>query len=151
VAYAVVLWLCASSVRPSVTSQYCIQTTLPIELVLVMHAFFHLSYSKKIQVFSVIRVLRSGAKFQTLDLENFLMASRLYCQQSLSVVEFVQQTYDGCHTVAEQYRWSTVTAHIHRSQKQHVKHSPITSPKCQPIFTILLRTDSVVNLKQKHI
>ena len=129
-ACAVVLWLCASSVRPSVTSQHCIQTTLPIESVLVMHAFFHLPTPRKFRFFSVIRVLRSGAKFQTLDFENFLMASRLCCQQSLSVVEFVQQTYDGCHTVAEQYRWSTVTAHIHRSQKQHVKHSPITSPNC---------------------
>ena len=45
-------------------------------------------------------VLPSGTSSQTLDLENFVTASRSCCQRNLSTIELVDNTYDGRHVVA---------------------------------------------------
>jgi len=71
------------SVRPSVTSRYCIDTTKRIELVFGMEASFHLSDT-------------FGTSSRTPDLENFATASRSRCQQnssSSSTDELVDGTY----------------------------------------------------------
>ena len=72
-----------ASVRPSVTSRYCIDTTKRIELVFGMEASFHLSDT-------------FGTSSRTPDLENFATASRSRCQQnssSSSTDELVDGTY----------------------------------------------------------
>ena len=66
------------SIRPSVTSQYCIETTGDIVLVFGTEASFHLRPTlcyKEIWVSPKIRVRPSGTLSQTLDLENFATAS----------------------------------------------------------------------------
>jgi len=71
------------SVRPFVTSRYCIDTTKRIELVFGMEASFHLSDT-------------FGTSSRTPDLENFATASRSRCQQnssSSSTDELVDGTY----------------------------------------------------------
>ena len=45
-------------------------------------------------------VIPSGTLSQTLDLENFVTASRPRCQQNSSTVELVDDTYDGRRVVA---------------------------------------------------
>ena len=85
------------SVRPSVTSRYCVETTGRIEPVFGMGASFHQSHStscyKKIWVSSKIRVLWDFVPNSGL----FATASRSRCQQnsssSSSTVEFVDNTY----------------------------------------------------------
>jgi len=84
------------SVRPSVTSRYCIETTgfwhgvfLPPISHCVVRKFGYTVSPK-------VRVLPSGILSQTPDLENFATASRFRCQQnssSSSTVEFVDDTY----------------------------------------------------------
>ena len=67
------------SVRPSVTSRYCIETTGRIELVFGMKASFYLC-CKEIRVSPEIRVLPSGTLSETPDLDNFATESRSRCR-----------------------------------------------------------------------
>jgi len=75
------------SVRPSVcTSQAgtCIKTTGRIELILAreLPSTYPTRSYKKVRVPPKIRVLYCGTLPQTLDLENFPMATRSRCQQN---------------------------------------------------------------------
>jgi len=85
------------SVRPCVTSRYCIETTGRIELIFGAEASFHLSYTvlqgklgiSKIGYFLWNFVPNSGQRI-------FATASRSGCQQnssSSSTVELVDDTY----------------------------------------------------------
>jgi len=76
-------------VRPSVTSQHCIETSGRIKLFLAWKlpsSYPGLCY-KEIWVSLKMRVLPSGTLFQTPDLENFATASRSRCQQNSSTVD----------------------------------------------------------------
>ena len=101
-AYAVIV---CPAVCLSATSRYCIETTGRFKLVLAwvlpstcpMHyviSKFESPPQKKTMV------LPSGTSSQTLDLENFVTASRSCCQRNLSTIELVDNTYDGRHVVA---------------------------------------------------
>ena len=84
------------SVRPPVTSRYCIETNGQIELVLawrILSTYSTLCYKKS---WVSARVLPSGTSSQTPGLENFAMTSRSHRQQnspSSSTVELVDDTY----------------------------------------------------------
>ena len=66
------------TVRPSVTSRYCSETT---RRRLLFSTYPTLCY-KKIWAHPKIRLLPSGTLFQTPDLENFAKARRSYRQQT---------------------------------------------------------------------
>ena len=97
------------SVRLSVTSRYCVETTGRIEVVFgmeILSTYLTLWY-KEMWVSPKITVLPCGTLSQTLDLDNFATASRSRCQQhssSSSTVEFVDDTYT---TIDESWLFST--------------------------------------------
>ena len=70
---------------------------------------------KEIRVSGIapIRALHSGPSSKTQDLENFRAASRSRCQQNLSTMELVDDTYDGRRVAAVYYTSSTVTLQLH--------------------------------------
>jgi len=110
------------SVRPSVRQSVCppqagIASKQRIEPgFFCMGASFDLSWCvcyKEIRVSPKIRVLPFGTLPQTLDLENFTMASRYCGQQNSSTTEPVDYPYDGRARRGWMHkfitRWSTVT------------------------------------------
>jgi len=78
------------SVRPSVTSRYCIERNGRNPAGFGTEASSHLSYTLRydeIRVSPKIRVLPSGTLSQTPDFENFATASRSCCQNNSSTVQ----------------------------------------------------------------
>ena len=90
------------SLRPSVTSRYCVETTGQIELVLarMLRCTYPTLCCKGIWVSPKIRVHFSELcpKLRTLNKQNFATVSRSHCQQNSSsssstTVELVDDTY----------------------------------------------------------
>ena len=93
--YAVVV---CPSVRLSVTSRHCIETTRRIELVFGTGASFNLFILYTVlRKFNISRITVHSCETlpQTLDIENFATASRWCGQQFSLTVAPVHYTYDG--------------------------------------------------------
>jgi len=90
---------CVRLSRPSVTSQFCIETTGRIELVFRIDAsstYPTLCYKEiRVGLSPNARVLPSGTLSRTLDLglKIFATASRSCCQQNSLTIELVDDTY----------------------------------------------------------
>ena len=93
------------SVRPSVTSQYCMDTAGRIGLGFWYRGLFiypTVCY-REIWVSPKVKVLPSEMLSLTLNFENFASASRWCCQQNSLTVELVDDTDDGRRVVAVYY------------------------------------------------
>jgi len=99
-----VRYLLSLSVRPSVTSRYCIETTGAGFWCGGFLAVVSDCLVRKFGYLQEVRVLFSGTLSQTLDLENFAMASQSHCRQNSSTVELVDDT---CTTVDESWLFTT--------------------------------------------
>jgi len=97
------------SIRHMVISQYCIETTGRIKLLLVWmlpSTYLTLCY-KETWVSPKITVLPSWTLSQTMYLENFTTASQSCCQQNLSTSSAVEFVDDTDNTINKLWMFTT--------------------------------------------